>query len=62
MLMLCLFYLIMLIITTINNIKAQVRLIRQNREFINQINDINLLFQNIFYNNYNSNIIFSKTS
>lgn len=62
MLMLCLFYLIMLIITTINNIKAQVRLIQQNREFINQINDINLLFQNIFYNNYNSNIIFNKTS
>lgn len=62
MLMLCLLYLIMLIITTINNIKAQVRLIQQNREFINQINDINLLFQNIFYNNYNSNIIFSKTS
>ena len=60
--MLCLFYLIMLIITTINNIKAQVRLIQQNREFINQINDINLLFQNIFYNNYNSNIIFIKTS
>ena len=47
--MLCFLYLIVLIVSTINNITMQARLIEYHRMFINQVNNIN----NFFFNDNN---------
>ena len=56
--MLCFLYLIVLIVSTINNITMQARLIEYHRMFINQVNNINRLFfnDNNYLGNNNNNI------
>ena len=55
--MLCFLYLIVLVVSTINNITMQARLVEYHRMFINQVNNINRLFfnDNAYFGNQNIN-------